>query len=125
MNLNIVYYCKDKRGQTGPRNLKTILHKTHMSKFKLEDDLFFDRLEKSQRAILEGMLERVIRRTLSEAGVLSKTIDFAAVKKLYPFSVAQRALKSPLIDWKRKGTGGRATGYYCDREQFMNLINTL
>ena len=94
-------------------------------KFDLQDDLFFDRLEKSQRDILEGMLEKVIRRTLSEAGILSKTLDFAAVKKLYPYSVAQRALKSPLIDWKRKGTGGPSTGFYCEREQFMNVVNTL
>lgn len=96
-----------------------------MSKFNLSDDAFFDRMETAQRSILESMLDRVIRRTLQEAGVLSKTIDFSAVKKLYPFSVAQRALKSPLIDWKRKGTGAKSNGYYCDREEFMNVINTL
>lgn len=94
-----------------------------MSKNFLQEEDFFLRLEKSQTAAIERAAEAAAMRVLLKTGAVAETIDFAEVKKNYPHSIARRALQAPEIEWKRKGTGSKTCGWYCNRNQFLNHLN--
>lgn len=94
-----------------------------MTKKEIED--LIERIEMNNTAAIESAAEAAATKVLIKTGALSATIDFTEIKKNYPHSIAQKALKSQAIEWKRKGTGGPTCGQYCSREQFLKIVNTL
>jgi len=96
-----------------------------MTRLSQKEEIFLQCLEEIYQANAERVATAAVNKALIQTGQISEIINFTEVKQNYAHSIAQRALKAPELNWKRKGTGSKTCGLFTNREKFTKYINTI